>query len=284
MNYLYDGSFEGFLTCVYAHYYRKRANGIFAKAPSEARAFGAPDEARTTAAYQLDLLIDAQTVRTDEEEARKVAGAIERRISRYDLPRVYRVFRSSTERKEMLLLNYIRLGFKMGAGVALLHTHPAVLPVLRAEKRICDEAHRLCGLVRFAAVRTEDRTNHNSVSAPNAPAVRAPDILYARVEPDHEVLEFLAPHFTDRFKQDPFIIHDTKRRRALFALKKQWYIADFTEDDAALLTRTETEAVFRGLWQRYFDAIAIKERTNPRCQRNLMPQRYWTNLPEMSRP
>ena len=28
MFYLYDGSFDGFLCCVYAHYYQERADGI----------------------------------------------------------------------------------------------------------------------------------------------------------------------------------------------------------------------------------------------------------------
>ncbi|MDR1043267.1 MAG: TIGR03915 family putative DNA repair protein [Clostridiales Family XIII bacterium] len=114
-----------------------------------------------------------------------------------------------------------------------------------------------------------------------ARADSAKEILYARVSPDHEALEFLAPHFADRFKNEPFIIHDTRRGRAVFAWRRQWHIADFTEQDAAMLGDTAREEAYRSLWRNYFDTIAIKERTNPRCQRNLMPARYWENLPEM---
>jgi probable DNA metabolism protein len=116
---------------------------------------------------------------------------------------------------------------------------------------------------------------------PLVPPAAAREILYARVAPDHEVLEFIAPHFADRFKCDPFIIHDTKRGKAVIAWQKHWYIADFSEKDAALLESTEGERTYRDLWRGYFDALAIKERKNPRCQRNLMPARYWQNLPEM---
>jgi probable DNA metabolism protein len=95
------------------------------------------------------------------------------------------------------------------------------------------------------------------------------------------VLEFLAPHFAERFKNEPFIIHDTKRNKALIALRKRWHIADFSERDAAMLEAAADERVCRLLWRQYFDIIAIKERANPRCQKNFMPVRYWNNLPEM---
>jgi probable DNA metabolism protein len=48
-----------------------------------------------------------------------------------------------------------------------------------------------------------------------------------------------------------------------------------------MLGTTAGEEAYRNLWRNYFDSMAIKERTNPRCQRNLMPARYWKNLPEM---
>jgi hypothetical protein len=179
-----------------------------------------------------------------------------------------------------------------------------------AELKIGNEVHRLCGLIRFSVVTgAEDpcapgRGDSPLVPPPpeagrgDSPLVPPPpeagrgdsplvsplparEILYARVAPDHEVLEFIAPHFADRFKCDPFIIHDTKRGRAVVAWQKRWYIVDFTEKDATLLRDTAGEMTYQDLWRSYFDALAIRERKNSRCQRNLMPARYWQDLPEM---
>jgi probable DNA metabolism protein len=229
-------------------------------------------------------------VQTDEGKVQKVADGIRDKLSPHILARVYRVFRTNTEDKEMLLLNYIRFCFKHGSGVAFLHSHPLVLPIVKAEQKIGNEVHRLCGLIRFSAVSAMPASTPSgtapppSAPSPNVPSASAPssqEILYARIAPDHDVLEFLAPHFTDRFKSEPFIIHDTGRARALIAWHRQWHTEDFTEEDAALFGNTAGEEAYRTMWRKYFDAIAIKERTNPRCQRNFMPARYWENLTEM---
>jgi probable DNA metabolism protein len=253
MIYLYDGTFDGFLSCVYEHYYSEKADDIC-----------------PPGAYQPNMLTASRRVPTDEGRAGKVETAIIGKISPYAFARIYRVYRTSTVSKEMMLLNYLRFCFKRGPGAAFLHSHPLVHPVARAEQKIGNEVHRLCGLIRFA-----------SVSAPAGEGAAQTEILYARVSPDHEALEFLAPHFADRFKNEPFIIHDTKRGRAVFAWQRRWHLADFTEQDAATLVNTAREEAYRSLWRNYFDTMAIEERKNPRCQRNLMPARYWENLPEM---
>lgn len=41
------------------------------------------------------------------------------------------------------------------------------------------------------------------------------------------------------------------------------------------------ERQYQKLWKQYFETIAIRERTNPRCQKTLMPVRYWKHLTEM---
>jgi probable DNA metabolism protein len=274
MIYLYDGAFDGFLTCVYEHYYSDKADGI-----------------HPPGAYQPDLLAASRAVTTDTEKAAKVEASIRDKISPHALARVYRVYRASIDDKEMLLLNYLRFCFRYGPGAAFMHSHPLVHPVAIAEQKIANEVHRLCGLIRFSVVApSKNIAEPSAARACGAVAVRheksadfasPSESLYARVSPDHDALEFLAPHFADRFKNEAFIIHDTKRGRAVFAWHRRWHIADFTERDAALFGNTAREDAYRGLWREYFDTMAIKERTNPRCQRNLMPARYWRHMPEM---
>jgi probable DNA metabolism protein len=244
MNYLYDETFEGFLTCVWHHYYTERADGIF------------PERA-----YQLDLLRYAETVGTDVEKAEKVFRAVKQKISAWDAERIYRVHCTNEPEKEMKMLRYIRLGFKEGGRIRLMHGAPVVLDVQKAEQRLGNEVHRLCGLIRFSAVRGSR------------------GLLYAEVEPDNDVLEFLAPHFSDRFRCDPFVIHDKRRGKALLAAGGEWRIAPI-EDDTVFIP-TEEEETYRLLWKQYFRIMATKERANPKCQRRFLPTRYWKHLTEM---
>jgi len=241
VDYLYDGTFEGLMCCIYDHYYAEKASGIFRKEM-----------------YQQTILCGFHEVESDEEKALRVYNAINSKISPSDMERIYRVFLSESENKEIKILRYVILGFKEGAKIRLLHGNPIVFDVQQIERKVIGEVHRLAGLIRFSVLKG--------------------DVLYARIEPDHDVTELLADHFCDRFKNDPFIIHDEKRSKALIARGGDWYISDF--DAKCLPQVTQEEERYRQMWRKYFGTIAIKERINPKCQKNFMPVRYWKNLTE----
>jgi len=241
-DYLYDGSFEGLLTCVYDHYYVEKADDIYKK-----------DE------YQASMLKGFRETKTDTEKADIVYTAIAAKISAYDLKRVYKVFMSAESDKENRILNYLRLGFRIGGSVSMLYGHPAVYDVLTVEKRVNNEIHRLKGLIRFSEL--------------------TGGVLYSDIEPDHDIVEFLSDHFCDRYKNEPFIIHDVRRNKALVAYRGEWYVTFFTQEDVPSLSDEETN--YRKLWKQYFDNMAIKQRINPGCQKNMMPVRYWKHLTEM---
>ena len=241
-DYLYDGTFEGLLTCVYHHYYTEKASGIF-------RA----DE------YQRNMLSRFCEVETDQEKAGRVYVAIENKISRYDLRRVYKAYRSEAEGIEMKILNYLVLGFRVGSRIGSMHAHAAVLPIQDAERLVARDIDKYLGLVRF-----EECEN---------------GIMYGIIEPGTDVIEFIAEHFSDRFRNEPFILHDAKRDKAVIAHCGRWYISSFTEKDIPAIGRDDKE--FQKLWRAYFEHIAIKERINPKLQRSIMPKKYWKHLTEM---
>jgi len=244
LNYLYDNSFEGFLTCVYRHYYEENADGIY----------------QADSYRQLDMLRYAMTVETDEKLATRVLNAIEEKLSKWDAERVYRVFCTNEPEKEMKILRYLELGFKRGSRIRLLHGNPVVKAVEETEQRLGREVHRLTGLVRFSELEG--------------------GVLYAPIEPDNDVLEFLAPHFSDRYRYDPFVIHDKSREKALFSYDKKWRIEPF--DGETLLSESEKD--YRLLWKQYFEVMATKERVNPALQRQFVPVRYRKHLPEFDFP
>lgn len=242
VDYLYDGTFEGFLTCVYHHYATEPASGIFHKDT-----------------YQPSLLTESKEVLSEEAFANRVYRGIKKNISSFDLERIYKVFLSSSPEKENLLLRYLQLGFQMGGEISRLHGNPIVFDVQKVDRQVGFEVHRYKGLIRFT--------------------VLANGVMYSDVEPDHDVLELLADHFTVRFRDDPFIIHDKKRNKAMIAAGGQWYICEFNE--TSLPNQAKEELDYQRLWRNYFDTIAIKERTNKKCQKNFMPVRYWKHLTEM---
>jgi hypothetical protein len=43
---------------------------------------------------------------------------------------------------------------------------------------------------------------------------------------------------------------------------------------------SERELMFRALWRRFYETIAIEGRRNERCRMSHMPKRYWGNMTE----
>lgn len=255
MEYLYDGSFDGLLTCIYHHYYREAATGIY---PVDC--------------YQPNLLSPSMVVETEPALADRVYRAIEEKISSRALETVYHVYISSAPEKENLILGYIRLGFQMGSRVDLYHSHPAVYPVHRLERKVTGEAHRLLGLLRFSDMGR---------------------FLYAVMAPDHHVLPLLGDHFADRLPGERWIIHDKRRNLAIIhdghnrsscrsPVRSRWYITDFSYHLEEKMP--ENERQWQRLWQTYFEKVSIESRYNPRLQSRCVPHRYRRYLVEFQPP
>lgn len=244
MDYLYDGSFSGLLTCIYHHYYTGKATGIY-----------------TSDSYQMNMLSQAMTVETEQDKADRVYDALEEKVSHYAVRCIYKTFLSSVPDKEMKILRFVVMGFRVGPGITLMHGNDIAEGVLGAVRAVSNETEKMRQFVRFAQL--------------------AGGIMYGRIEPDHDVTELLWHHFTERFSFQPFIIHDVGRDKALVAYGRQWYITDFTDED--LPEYTEEEMDYQELWKDYFDNIAIKQRINPTCQRNNVPMKYRKHLVEFQR-
>jgi probable DNA metabolism protein len=241
MDYLYDGSFSGLLTCIHENYYGVRAGGIYPAAD-----------------YQVSIITPFKLLATDEKKAMAVYEGIQTKISEEALERIYRVHLSWHKEKENIILAYVRLGFKKGSCISAMHAHPVVLAMQDLDHKVSFEKVRLLGLIRFSEIN---------------------NLLYCAVEPDHDVLELMADHFADRFKNENLIIFDKRRHKAIFCAGGKWYIFAFSPDEIPGFEQEEKR--YQILWKAYFEHIAIKERINPRCQKRCMPVRYWKNLTEI---
>lgn len=233
--YEYDGSFAGFLTCVFESYVHHE----------EPVCFLTPEDGRTT-------LWDTRRVDADEAQAKRVWKGIARNISPNAAELVSRGFLTCLEEREVHLWRFIRYGFQRGAGVMADLGDERVDVLRKAVYHLDHEAHQYTGFVRFS-----DQQG----------------VLIAEIEPKNRVLPLLRVHFAQRFNSERFIIYDRTHREALvYQPPGQWGIApleDFTPGPPG-----QEELTFRRLWKRFFQTIAIEGRINPRCQNTNLAKRY----------
>lgn len=244
MDYLYDHSFDGFLTAVAIHFQEKRASGVFPETH-----------------YQYRLGEEVRNIETDPIRAATFYHELEERFSSDVAHKCGRVFLSNHPNKENLLLIYLNFGFKKGRGFDAIFTHPDVEPVQTIATAVEWEAARFLGLIRFQEIK---------------------GILYASFSPDNAILGLMADHFLDRLHGEAWIIHDTKRNLAILCNGVKWRMVPFKRDFALTLPREELAV--QQLWRGYFTHIAIPERKNPRLQAQYMPRRYWKDLVEVTSP
>ena len=240
--YIYDGSFEGLLTAIYEAYY----SGRF------------PDRMECGHNMQQNILDDYIHINTEPEKSDKVYKSIRERISGDALKHVYNVFLSEAADTGTLIYDYLRFGWKVGYKVDLYLTDDRVFKVHDISRRVEFETHKMLGFVRFKLLEG--------------------GIYYAPVRPDSNLVELLAPHFSERLSDQFWIIHDVRRDVAALFNKKEWVVTEFTLHELPAATSAEMD--YQKLWKEFFNTIAIPSRNNTRLQRQFMPRRYWKYLTE----
>lgn len=241
--YLYDGSFEGLLTCVFEAYYRRE------------------NPAEIEPEYDSQLMLGCEYVRieTDTEKSDRVFTAAKNKISQSAIYNAYCTYLSSFRGKEKNILAYLRLGFKTGKNVDMRLTDDSVRFVNDTARTVSGEAHRYKGVLRFSELSN--------------------GAMYSEIEPKHNVLPLLAEHFARRLACVPWIIFDTNRRLCCVYDTSEWYMR-YTDFVRAELS--EEEQTYRELWREFYDTIEIKERHNEKCRMTCMPKRYWRKLTELN--
>lgn len=239
--YLYDGSLEGLLCCVYESVYAREM-------PVDIQ----PEELAEPTLYAQ------KWIAADSEKAARVYASIPRRIAPEAAQLLQCVFLSCMPGKEIALLRFLRFGYRYGRQVMYLVSHPLVQPLLAAQQNVLNEAHLLKEFLRFS--------DYDGA-------------LAATITPKNYVLPFLREHFCSRLMNEDFLIFDRTHRAALVYEKRQARILSL--DALELPPATAEELRYRLLWKRFYETIAIAARENPRCRMTHCPKRYWENMLEM---
>jgi probable DNA metabolism protein len=251
--FVYDRSFDGLLTAVFDAYFRKTF----------------PDELLSDG-DALPLFYDIlHTVVTDEQKAVRVWHGLQQRLSASALGCLTQSWLSELPEVGMLLFRYIRKAFDASRSIETDFADPDVLRLTQIWKKVDWERMRLLQFARFQKA--------------------ADGTFFAAFEPQFNALPLTIHHFRDRFADQPWLIYDVKRRYGFYYDLQEVTCVHFEDDsrEAHLITgmldeqlMADDEKLFQQLWKTYFKATCIKERINPRKQRQDMPVRYWKYMTE----
>ena len=108
------------------------------------------------------------------------------------------------------------------------------------------------------------------------------DRYLALLAPRYDVLPPIRRHFESRFADQTWIIYDTSRNYGLCydRYKTRELRLDVRELKAPGNDDVGDEQLCQTLWQRYYGAVNISSRNNPKLHLRQLPRRYWRYLPE----
>lgn len=247
---IYDGSFDGFLTCVFQVYDLKLKQVLIQKdSESQASLFGKQN-----------------VVVADPVKADRVWKGLGKKTSNAGRLRIYYGFLSEKQGIENLLLRYIQYIFESRLPVDSDFSNPEVLGLSKIAKSVGREKHRMEAFVRFRL--TKD------------------GLYFATIEPDFDVLPLISKHFKSRYADQKWVIYDLKRNYGLYYELDKVEIINLTLPEGFDVSKTSSdyfaveEIEFQTLWKDYFDSTNITSRKNLQLHIRHVPKRYWKYLSE----
>lgn len=198
------------------------------------------------------MLDDIYQCEADTELASKVRSGIIKKVKYSGYYLIRDAYLSCDKDKEQKIYQYLKLLFKIGDKVYTMFSHPDVIAFNDMLKKVRHEVHRMHGFLRF-----QEMDN---------------GIYYAYFSGDNDILELMLPHFTARFNDQQFVIHDIKRNKMAYhdGAKCHTLIAP----DKVCITLSDREKLFSELWRDYNKNVSIDSRINPRLQNHYAPKKY----------
>jgi len=204
-------------------------------------------------------LFDVKEIETNLEYAQRVEQSIISRISNEAWRLVRLCYYSILENREIHILNFLRLGYKIGSTVTNMLADDTVRTIVKTAKNVGGESHFYKEFLRFS--------EYNGT-------------LVAIIEPKNFVLPMIVHHYCDRFPGEQFLIYDETHKYALIYQKGESAIVQLEHFEVP--EACDKEEKYRELWKRFYDTIAIESRINPKLRMNNMPKRYWKHLTELN--
>ncbi len=247
--FIYDGSFNGFLTAVFIGFEQKMSHA----------------DIQPNTSVQNGLFTETETIFTNLEKAKRVWNGVKNRSSTA-IKNIYFAFLSEQKGIEPLLYCYIQKLMQCTENNTSNFTDDCILKINQLAHKVGREKHRMEAFVRFQL--TKD------------------DVYFAIIEPDFNVLPLVSKHFRSRYADQQWIIYDAKRNYGLYFnleaveivnLDLQNTFANSIHENTAFKSE---EYDYQQLWNNYFQSTNIKSRINKKLHTQHVPKRYWKYLSE----
>jgi len=247
----YDKTFEGLLTAIFDAYNIKKFPDILLAEKEPPPLF-----------YD-----EIHTVVTDEEKSNRVWKGLQKKLSASALTCLTTCWLSELQGIDLILFRYIHKAIDTPRSIELNFGDPDVLETSKVWKKVNNERLRVIQFLRFQKA--------------------ADGTYFAALKPLYNVLSLVLPHLQDRFADQKWLLYDLKREYGYYYDLSSITEVYFEQKENHLHTRLldesimdQDEKLFQKLWQTYFKAITIKERSNPKLHRQNLPARFWKYLPE----
>lgn len=181
--YRYDGTFAGFLTCVWDALETK----------TEPMAFLLPEDGAA--------LWEEREPPADRDKARRLYAALSKRASPAFQKLIARGFLTCLPEKELALFTLIRRGLGEGDRARLDLSDPVMARVNLALTKMWTEWDHLKGFIRFSEL---------------------DGVLVGEIEPKNRVLPLLAGHFAARYSGERIVLYDRTHKEAFLCDRGRW--------------------------------------------------------------
>jgi len=238
-----EDSLESVFTAIYMAYEERRSH----------------EETLLTLSEEPILFAEDVWVEPCMEKVRKVMRTLRNRFGDSDYYHLCQVLASADEEKVQAVYRTVVAGFAKGCRPNHLMdnlTDAWIHKAFALSREVGREIDHLKGFLRFEELESR--------------------ILYAEIGPKSNLVTFLMPHFSDRFPMENFVIYDANRRFfGVHPAGRQWYLLQGEgAEEISGFRRSSEEEIYQELFRGFCRTIAIKERINPKLQRNMLPLRF----------
>ncbi len=200
-------------------------------------------------------LYAVHTVETDKGHAKRIWNSVcARSAATAKLIRLAHL--TCLPNRELRIYRLVCRLYREGPSFVRNPADPDLYPLYSAVRHMDTELEKLRGFVRFRSLRAVRR--RDCAEKPRAPR--------------------FAPPFLRALRRSGFSDLRPHTQKALVHCRGHWIITPL--DSYTMARPSRAEAAFRRLWKTFYDAIAIRERTNLRCQRSNLPLRYRSDMTE----
>lgn len=246
----YDKSWDGLLTAIYDAYSRHEF---------PEKLLGADDA--------TPMFADGvHEVASDSGRAMRVWQGLRRRMGRRACNMLLHAWLSEEPWVDELLFRFMCKVFSRREGIESDFADPDVLAVHKIALKVAREGEHVRQFLRFQKA--------------------ADGSYFAPIAPKYNALPLAIEYLTDRFADQRWLVYDTARHYGYYFDTRQVKEV-FMEEDAHLVEGrlgadivAGDEVLFQQAWRGYLGALTIRERLNPRLQRQHMPRRFWNYMNE----